>query len=90
MGKKKFLNLIKLAHKNGADLIKIQTYQPEDIVINAKEKIYKIKSGLWKNKYLWDLYVKAQTPYKWHNDAFKLANKIGATLFSTPFSIKRS
>lgn len=86
--KKKFLNLIKLAHNNGADLIKIQTYQPEDMVINSKKKIYKIKSGLWKNKYLWDLYVKAQTPYKWHNDAFKLANKIGATLFSTPFSVK--
>ena len=87
METKKFLNLIKLAHNNGADLIKIQTYQPEDIVLMQK-KIYKIKSGLWKNKYLWDLYVKAQTPYKWHNDAFKLANKIGATLFSTPFSIK--
>ena len=42
---------------------------------------------MWKNKYLWDLYVKAQTPYKWHSDAFKLAKKIGATLFSTPFSI---
>lgn len=86
--KKKFLNLIKLAHKNGADLIKIQTYQPEDIVVNSKKKIYRIKSGLWKNKYMWDLYVKAQTPYKWHSDAFKLAQKIGATLFSTPFSVR--
>ena len=37
--KKKFLNLIKLAHKNGADLIKIQTYQPEDIVVNSKKFI---------------------------------------------------
>jgi len=86
--KKKFLNLIRLAHKNGADLIKIQTYQPEDIVINSKKNIYKIKNGLWKNKYLWDLYVKAQTPYHWHDEAFKLAKKIGATLFSTPFSVK--
>tara|TARA_B100001057_G_scaffold500933_1_gene618958 strand:+ start:2282 stop:3331 length:1050 start_codon:yes stop_codon:yes gene_type:complete len=86
--KNKFLNLIRLAHNNGADLIKIQTYQPEDIVINSKNKIYKIKEGLWKNKYLWDLYKQAQTPYKWHEDAFKLANKIGATLFSTPFSVR--
>ena len=86
--KKKFLNLIKLAHQNGADLIKIQTYQPEDMVVNSKKKIYKIKKGLWKNSYLWDLYFKAQTPYKWHYDAFKLAKKIGATLFSTPFSLK--
>ncbi len=86
--KNKFLNLIKLAHYNGADLIKIQTYQPEDIVINSKNKFYKINEGLWKNKYLWDLYKQAQTPYMWHEDAFKLAKKIGATLFSTPFSVR--
>ena len=86
--KKKFLNLIKLAHINGADLIKIQTYQPEDIVLKSKDKRYKIKTGLWKNKYMWDLYNSAQTPYRWHDDAFKVAKKIGATLFSTPFSIK--
>ena len=40
---KKFLNLIKLAHKNGADLIKMQTYQPEDIVINSKKKFIESK-----------------------------------------------
>ena len=38
-GDKKIFNLIKLAHKNGADLIKMQTYQPEDIVINSKKFI---------------------------------------------------
>ena len=86
--KKKFLDLIKLAHKNGADLIKIQTYEPDDIVLNSKDKKYQIKGGLWDNKYFWDLYSKAQTPYKWHNSAFKLAKKIGATLFSTPFSVR--
>ena len=86
--KKKFLNLIKLAHKNGADLIKIQTYEPNDIVIKSKDSRYKIKNGLWHNKYRWDLFKKAQTPYKWHKSAFQLANKIGATLFSTPFSVR--
>ena len=25
--------------------------------------------------YLWDLYIKAQTPFKWHYDAFKIAKK---------------
>lgn len=86
--KNKFLNLIKLAHKNGADLIKIQTYEANDIVLNLKTNVYKINKGIWKNKSMWDLYNEAQTPYKWHKSAFKLANKIGATLFSTPFSIK--
>ena len=35
------------------------------------------------NKYLWDLYKQAQTPIYGSEDAFKLAKKIGVTLFST-------
>ena len=34
--KKRFLDLIKSAHKNGADLVKIQTYEPEDITLKKK------------------------------------------------------
>jgi len=86
--KKKFLKLIKLAHQNGADLIKIQTYEPGDMTINTKNKKFQIKGGLWDKKYLWDLYQKAQTPYSWNESAFILAKKLGITLFSTPFSIK--
>ena len=86
--KKSFLNHIKVAHKCGADLVKIQTYEPEDITLNSKNNFFKIKKGIWKNKYLWDLYEKAHTPYDWHYDAFKLAKKNGINLFSTPFSPK--
>ncbi len=84
--KKKFLNLIKEAHKAGADLIKIQTYEPSDITIKSSKKKFFIKSGLWKKKNLWNLYKKAHTPFSWHKDAFKLAKKLKATLFSSPFS----
>ncbi len=80
--KKKFLDLIKSAAKNGADLIKIQTYEADDISINKFFKINGKKINIWK------LYKKAQTPYKWHPEAFKLAKKLGVELFSTPFSIK--
>ena len=34
--KKKFLQLIKSAALNGADLIKIQTYEPVDITLKSK------------------------------------------------------
>ncbi len=81
-GKKSlFLKTIRSAAKNGADLIKIQTYEPEDITIN---KPLNIKN--WNKKKIWNLYTKAQTPYKWHIDAFKLAKKLNIELFSTPFS----
>lgn len=83
--KKNFLNHIIEAKKNGADLVKIQTYEPQDMVVNKK---YKIKKGLWKNSNLWKLYEKAQTPFEWHKDAFKVAKKHNIELFSTPFSIR--
>ena len=35
--KKRFLQLIKSACLNGADLVKIQTYEPQDITINQKK-----------------------------------------------------
>ena len=56
-GKKSiFLSHIRSAAKNGADLIKIQTYEPEDITL--ENNIYKIKSGIWKSKTLWSIYKK--------------------------------
>jgi len=86
--KNKFLKLIKSACVNGADLIKIQTYEPEDITIKSNLKEFYIKNGIWKNKHLWDLYKQACTPYSWHKAAFRLANKYKKIIFSSPFSIK--
>ncbi len=84
--KKVFLDLIDKSHKNGADLVKIQTYEPQDLTIKSFTKGFKINKGTWKNQYLWNLYKKAHTPFKWHFDAFKLARKKNINLFSTPFS----
>ena len=83
--KKKFLQHIISAKKSGADLIKIQTYETLDMTIS---KDYKIKSGTWKNLNLSKLYTKAQTPYDWHYEAFKLAKKLNVVLFSTPFNLR--
>ena len=81
-----FLKHILEAKKSGADLVKIQTYEPEDIT--AKKLNFKIKNGIWRKKTLWNLYKKTQTPFEWHYDAFKLAKKKNINLFSTPFSIR--
>jgi len=86
--KKKFLSLISSAIDSGADLVKIQTYEPQDITINEKKDYLKIKKGLWKNKYLWDLYKEAQTPFSWHKEAFNIAKKRKKIIFSSPFSIR--
>lgn len=84
--KKKFLNLIIQAAKKGADLVKIQTYEPDDITI--KNINFKIKKGIWRGSKLWNLYQRACTPYAWHHEAFNIAKKNKIELFSTPFSIK--
>ena len=70
--KKRFLKLIKKACLSGADLIKIQTYEADDITVMKKNKFFKINHGIWKGKYLCDLYKKACTPYSWHSEAFKI------------------
>jgi Sialic acid synthase len=68
--------------------LKIQTYEPKDITFYKKNRNFKIKKGIWKNKYLWDLYKRACTPFKWHYEAFKIAKKFKKILFSSPFSIR--
>jgi len=86
--KRRFLNLIKNAFICGADLVKIQTYEPIDITLKKKDKNFKIRSGPWKNMYLWDLYQKACTPFNWHKEAFRIAKKFNKKIFSSPFSIR--
>ena len=77
--------LIKCAKINNADAVKLQTYTADTITIKSNKKYFKIKSGLWKNYNLWDLYNEAHTPLKWHKKLFEYGKKIGITVFSTPF-----
>ena len=86
--KLRFLKLVKKACESKADLIKIQTYEPNDITLSSKSSSYKIKKGIWKGKYYFDLYKKACTPYSWHEEAFKIAKKNKKIIFSSPFSIR--
>ena len=86
--KKKFLDLIKKANDSGADLVKIQTYEAEDITFKKVGKYFRIKDGIWKNINLWKLYEKACTPLKWLNEIFSFAKKNDICLFSTPFSLR--
>ena len=75
-----------LAAKNtGVDAVKIQTYTPETMTIESDNPDFFIKDGLWKGRYLYDLYKEACTPFEWHKQLFSYAKKIGVTLFSSPF-----
>ena len=82
---KKAKRLILTAKKNGADLVKLQTYEPRNMTINSSKKDFLVKDGLWKNYKLWDLYKEAQTPLKWQKELFNYAKKIKIPCFSTPY-----
>ena len=77
--------LILCAKKNGADAVKLQTYEPESITIDSNREEFFIKKGLWKGTTLWNLYKKAHTPFKWHKELFNYAKKINIFCFSSVF-----
>lgn len=81
----KALELIDEAAATGADAIKIQTYTPDTITLNHNGPEFLISGGLWANKTLYDLYSDAYTPWEWHPALFERAEKLGITLFSSPF-----
>ena len=82
---KKAKKLILTAKKNGADLVKLQTYEPRNMTINSSLKDFLVKDGLWKGYKLWDLYKEAQTPLKWQKELFNYSKKIKIPCFSTPY-----
>ena len=77
--------IVAAAKEAGADAVKIQTYTADTITIDSKRDEFLIKEGLWKGRYLYELYQKASTPWEWQPILKKYADEIGIPLFSTPF-----
>jgi pseudaminic acid synthase len=81
------LELVKAAAKAGAHAFKIQTYTPETMTLNIRERDFMIpeSNGLWKGKSLFELYKEAYTPWEWHGRIFDACRELGMIPFSTPF-----
>ncbi|MFG6519363.1 pseudaminic acid synthase [Sulfitobacter sp. 1A13496] len=79
------LRIIDIAKTVGADAIKIQTYRPDTITLDAKTEDFVVKGGLWDGRTLYDLYDEAHTPWEWHEPLFDHARQRGITMFSSPF-----
>lgn len=80
------LDTIRAAKRAGADAIKLQTYTADTLTLNCKKDDFKISQGtLWDEKYFYDLYKEAYTPWEWHAELFEAARKEGLICFSTPF-----
>lgn len=79
------LKLINIAKEAGASAVKIQTYRPDTITIDCDSELFQVKGGLWDGRTLYDLYGEAFTPWEWHEILFAEAQRLGITLFSSPF-----
>ncbi|MBF0640331.1 pseudaminic acid synthase [Pseudomonas protegens] len=79
------LKIIEEAKKAGADAIKLQTYTADTITLNCDSEEFQIRGGLWDGKTLYQLYQEAHMPWAWHSPLFKHAEKLGITIFSSPF-----
>jgi pseudaminic acid synthase len=80
------LETVRAAKRAGADAIKLQTYTADTITLDVKNDYFKIDSGTaWDGQYLYDLYLKAYTPWEWHKALFDLAEQEGLYCFSSPF-----
>ncbi|MBE0499647.1 MAG: pseudaminic acid synthase [Campylobacterales bacterium] len=80
---------IKAAKEAGADAIKLQTYKPDSLTIDADTKYFAPKTqGIWKGYTPYKLYEEAYTPWEWQPKLKKIAEEEGLICFSSPFDFE--
>ena len=77
--------IIDAAAAAGCDAIKLQTFTPDAMTLDAGQQDFHIADGPWAGRSLWDLYDEAHTPWEWHAPLFARAAEHGMLAFSTPF-----
>src|SRR4029453_19571210 len=63
----------------GAQALKLQTYTPDTITIDAATPAFQVtdEHGLWGGRNLYQLYEEAHTPWEWHAPIFDRARDLG-------------
>lgn len=79
------VRIIHAAKDAGADAIKLQTYTPDTITIDAPQDCFQIHDSLWEGMTFHKLYQEAYTPWEWQPRLKEEAEKLGLLCFSSPF-----
>jgi pseudaminic acid synthase len=79
------VKMIRVAKKCGADAVKFQTYTPDTLTLDVKNRYFTIKHPKWGGQTLYELYQKAYTPWRWFKKLKKVADNEGIAFFSTAF-----
>lgn len=77
--------LVRAAREAGADAVKLQTYTPDTLTLDADGPLFRLEGTLWAGETLHSLYRRAATPWEWQPRLFRLARELGLVCFSTPF-----
>lgn len=83
----KAIAIIHAAKKAGASAVKFQTYTADSMTVNSRSKDFFIsdENSLWRGSYLYELYERAHTPWKWHYELFAEARRLDLVAFSSAF-----
>lgn len=81
------LQIVEAAARAGAHALKIQTYTPDTMTLDLREREFIISNPAspWAGTSLHELYGRACTPWEWHARIFSRARELGLIAFSTPF-----
>ncbi|GAA1952790.1 pseudaminic acid synthase [Amycolatopsis minnesotensis] len=81
------LAIVDAIGESGAQAVKLQTYRPGTITIDADGPAFRIGDthSLWGGENLYRLYERAHTPWEWHEELFARAREHGLEIFSSPF-----
>lgn len=83
--KKRAFDIIDAAAAAGADAVKLQTYTPDTMTLDAANKAFLVSGTTWGDVSLYELYKTAFTPWDWHQELFEHISSLGMEFFSTPF-----
>ena len=81
------LSIVDAVAAAGAHALKLQTYRPDTITVDADGPAFRIGDGheLWGGERLYQLFERAHTPWEWHEPIFARARERGLVAFSSPF-----
>ena len=82
---KRAVALVKKAKECGVDAVKFQTYTPDTLTIDCKNRYFRIRHAKWGGQTLHQLYSDGWMPWPWLKRLKRIADDLGLVFFSTAF-----
>jgi len=78
-------DILRAARDAGADAVKLQTYTPDGMTLDAVGGDFQLRGSLWHGRRLHDLYAEAAMPWEWQPGLLRLAGELEIDLFSSAY-----